>query len=290
MIRRDRSGRLLAASLAASLAVAGCSGSQVRGEAGLGGGAGQRRSSDVGEAAPRRDVAAETETMVAERQRRRADARVAACRAAHDLRPFEADVVGRYLLQGRMSDVAMTRWLDLLSARAGRLAAARSCIVQAEGAGAAIPQPERLLPVLHQATLGLLATVVSAASRWAQALDGAHDATSAAWLATLRADVTPLLPQDGPWAASVSATHRFEVLDVQVVQPAPIPIVDQRGRPLATETPLTVILRPLPWVGAIPGLCLHRFVTEVRPARGRRQLRVWPQWRVATCPAATPQP
>ena len=151
----------------------------------------------------RRLEVAETPAMVAERLRARAEATVAACRKELDLRPFEADVVGRYQLQGRLSDVAMTRWLELLTSRAARLSAARACVARAEGANAQVPPPERLLPVLHQATLGVLVVLRGAAKRWADALDGARDASSATWLRTLRADATVLLPQDGPWAPSV---------------------------------------------------------------------------------------
>lgn len=249
-----------------------------------------RQPRAVAVALPRRAEDPETAAMAQQRLLRRSEARVEACRKAHDLRPFEADVVGRYHLQGRISDVSMSRWLELLATRAARLSAARGCIMQREGGTVSIPSHERLLPVLHQATLGLLSALVSHAPGWANALDGSRDPAATAWRDTWRRDPSFLLPQDGPWAPSVSATQRFEVLDVQVVEPSPLPVVDERGRAVALEVPLTVVMRPQPALGALPGLCLHRFVTEVRPVRGPRSLRVWPQWRVATCPAAPATP
>lgn len=206
-------------------------------------------------------------------------AAITACRARLDVEAHEADAVGRYALQGRISDLGLARHLELASELPARRAQAQT-VLRELGADATIAQARRdaCLPHLLAATEGLRAVWTQAAPRWRLGDDLPRPA---GLLRKVRRAVGPKLDAAALAPDALKALAPMALVDVAVMPPAPIPVVGAaRGR----SYPLVLVYRPD--VAAEPlaeGLCWQRFATwsEVRGAPSG--LRIYPQWRVASC-------
>ncbi len=207
------------------------------------------------------------------------------CRASLDAHREDADLQARYQHQGRISDAGLRRALQLAALTGERIIALRACWhaagVEASAASLAA------LPNLQSATAALFAHMRESAEvyRLEPSLQRGGAALAlrtrleALGLAERRAVLWPI---DGLGAAFEPAAAAFVVLDVAVAPPGPTPLLDAKGRLVGRETPLIVVVGPLP--SPLTGLCLHRYVLERSAPRGASTLVTLPQSRVAACP------
>ena len=232
----------------------------------------QRRPAAGLEAAPRRSWVTPPATPLGPA--------IAACRQALDAPAHDADVLGRYRLQGRLSDAALRRHFELLDSFEARRVEAERWLVRAGiDAGVARQHRDACLPSLLAATATLRGHWHAAAAGWRA--DPALPRPSALVVSVRKAVGARLLVADlAPLGLQRLAP--LELVDVAVSPPGPVRV---SGAASGRETAVVLVYRRVELADKNPdALCLQRFGQWVQVRGAPSGLRLFPQWRVATCP------
>ena len=202
-------------------------------------------------------------------------AAVRACAAQYDLAAHEGDAVGRYRLQGRLSDAALQALFAAKAQRAATLRAAGQCVVEAGFTPPAAAAA--LLPVLDAVTSELPALMRSDAKRWSMPLTVVREGRAVETIRRLAAAAGDALVGEDLSAA----LHGLTLGDIALLPPSPVPLVDGAGRFVGSHTHAVLTFKAA--TGLFSGSCLQRFCTLVAPRRGVASLRIVPQWRQVRC-------
>jgi hypothetical protein len=270
--------RVVGNSLALALAggASGCGGAAHRVDAVTAAPAGRpavtRRPAADLEGAPRRSWVAPPVTQLGPA--------LEACRRALDAPGHDADVIGRYGLQGRLSDAALRRHFHLLDTLEARRIEVEHFLVRA-GIPAATARQRRdaCLPTHLAATVALRAHWHAAAATWR--LDPALPRPAPLVRAVRRAAGARLLAADLE-PIGLQRLAPLELVDVAVIPPGPVRV---SGAARGTEVAVVLVYRRVELADRHPNaVCLQRFGQWVQLRGAPSGLRVYPQWRVAACP------